>query len=158
MGALEARLDASLALLSLRFVESGLTEADRTPPPVADALVQQLREYFQGRRREFEIPLAPEGTAFQQRVWAELRRIPWGQTIAYAELARRIGDPQAVRAVARANALNPIWLLIPCHRVIGSDGSLTGYAGGLERKAKLLQLEGALPAERQAQISLFSQK
>ena len=105
---------------------------------------QQLQEYFEGRRRQFSLPVAPRGTAFQQRVWAELQKIPWGTTATYRDIAQRIGQPTAVRAVGSANGRNPVAIVIPCHRVIGSDGSLTGYAGGLATKRRLLQLEGAL--------------
>lgn len=103
---------------------------------------QQLAEYFAGRRKRFDLPLAPEGTAFQLRVWAELRKIPWGETVSYGELARRIGMPRAARAVGAANGANPIPIVIPCHRVIGSTGRLTGFGGGLDAKATLLGLEG----------------
>jgi len=102
---------------------------------------RQLEEYFQGRRRDFELPLAPRGTPFQLRVWAELRRIPYGRTVSYGELARRLGDPGLSRAVGAANGANPISIIIPCHRVIGADGSLTGYGGGLPIKRALLALE-----------------
>ena len=105
----------------------------------------QLRAYFAGELREFELPLAPEGTPFQQRVWRALCDIPFGETISYGELARRIGQPTASRAVGLANGRNPISIVVPCHRVIGADGSLTGYAGGLARKDALLRLEGAVP-------------
>ena len=104
----------------------------------------QLQEYFDGRRRRFTLPVAPAGTPFQQRVWQELQEIPWGTTTTYGEVARRIGQPTAVRAVGSANGRNPVAIVIPCHRVIGSDGSLTGYAGGIATKRRLLQLEGAL--------------
>jgi AraC family transcriptional regulator of adaptative response/methylated-DNA-[protein]-cysteine methyltransferase len=106
-----------------------------------------LREYFAGTRRDFTVPLAPKGTAFQEQVWSALRKIPSGETIAYDELARRVGRPTAQRAVALANGQNRIAILIPCHRVIGKDGSLTGYGGGLWRKRLLLELErtGRLP-------------
>jgi AraC family transcriptional regulator of adaptative response/methylated-DNA-[protein]-cysteine methyltransferase len=115
--------------------------------PLLDQLERELKEYFQGRRRDFTLPLAAHGTPFQDRVWTELRRIPYGVTIAYDELARRIGQPIAQRAVARANGMNFVCILIPCHRVIGKDGSLTGYGGGLWRKRLLLELEraGTLP-------------
>jgi methylated-DNA-[protein]-cysteine S-methyltransferase len=102
---------------------------------------RQLEQYFAGDRRQFDLPLAPGGTPFQQRVWAELRRIAYGETITYAELASRIGRPTAIRAAGAANGANPVSIIIPCHRVIGSDGSLTGYGGGLEAKRALLQLE-----------------
>ena len=102
---------------------------------------RQLQEYFEGTRRSFDLRLAPEGTAFQRRVWEELRRIPYGETISYRELAGRIGQPTAMRAVGLANGRNPIAVVVPCHRVIGADGSLTGYGGGLDRKRYLLGLE-----------------
>lgn len=101
----------------------------------------QLNEYFQGTRTTFTIPLLLTGTPFQRRVWTELTKIPYGVTISYAELASRTGNSRAVRAVASANAVNPISILVPCHRVIGSDHRLTGYGGGLEAKQMLLALE-----------------
>jgi methylated-DNA-[protein]-cysteine S-methyltransferase len=103
--------------------------------------IGQLRSYFAGEREEFDLPLAPEGTPFQQEVWRRLCDIPYGETISYGELARRIGNPQASRAVGLANGSNPIPIVIPCHRVIGSNGKLTGYGGGLPIKEKLLALE-----------------
>jgi methylated-DNA-[protein]-cysteine S-methyltransferase len=102
----------------------------------------QLEEYFSGLRKTFDLPLAASGTAFQQAVWQGLQDIPWGETRSYAELARGIDRPRAVRAVGAANGRNPLPIVVPCHRVIGSDGSLTGFAGGLERKRVLLELEG----------------
>ncbi|HUA39996.1 MAG TPA: methylated-DNA--[protein]-cysteine S-methyltransferase [Streptosporangiaceae bacterium] len=106
------------------------------------AAARQLAAYFAGQLTEFDLPLAPAGTPFQRRVWAALQTIPYGQTWSYAQLADKIGQPTAVRAVGLANGRNPIALVIPCHRVIGSDGSLTGYGGGLDRKRFLLDLEG----------------
>lgn len=106
---------------------------------------QQLGEYFAGERRRFDLPLAPQGTPFQCEVWHTLAGIPYGETISYAQLATRVGKPAAVRAVGAANGRNPLPLVLPCHRVIGSDGSLTGFGGGLPTKQFLLQLEGALP-------------
>ncbi|HJW45413.1 MAG TPA: methylated-DNA--[protein]-cysteine S-methyltransferase [Lysobacter sp.] len=106
----------------------------------------QLAEYFAGERRHFELPLAPQGTEFQRQVWWELANIPFGATISYAELATRLGRPSATRAVGAANGRNPIPIVLPCHRVIGADGSLTGFGGGLPTKQFLLQLEGALPS------------
>jgi len=106
---------------------------------------RQLAEYFEGKRRTFDLPLAPDGTAFQRRVWEELCRIPYGDTISYRELAARIGQPTAMRAVGLANGRNPIAIVVPCHRVIGADGSLTGYGGGLDRKRYLLGLEQGTP-------------
>lgn len=101
----------------------------------------QLQEYFDGTRQEFDLPLDPRGTAFQRAVWRELTRIPYGETISYGELARRIGQPEASRAVGAANGANPIPIVIPCHRVIGANGSLTGFGGGIETKKRLLALE-----------------
>ena len=120
-----------------------------------EQLREQLNEYFEGKRREFTMQLASRGTPFQTKVWRELRRIPYGQTISYDELALRIGQPTAQRAVARANGMNHIAILIPCHRVIGKDGSLTGYGGGLWRKRLLLELEktGKLPGSEQANVN-----
>ena len=108
---------------------------------------RQLQEYFAGRRRGFDLPLAPEGTAFQCKVWLTLADIPYGETISYAELASRIDRPSATRAVGAANGRNPLPIVLPCHRVIGADGSLTGFGGGLPTKRWLLELEGALPRE-----------
>jgi methylated-DNA-[protein]-cysteine S-methyltransferase len=118
---------------------------------------QQLNEYFAGRRRQFDLALSPEGTPFQKLVWAELQRIPYGVVVAYGELAGRLGGPRIVRAVGQANAANPIAIVIPCHRVIGADGSLVGYGGGLELKRALLELEGAWPPAPRGgrQASLF---
>lgn len=104
-------------------------------------VVHQLRAYFAGELESFDLDLAPEGTPFQQKVWSELLKIPYGETISYGELARRIGNPSASRAVGLANGSNPIPIIIPCHRVIGSNGKLTGYGGGLPIKEKLLALE-----------------
>jgi methylated-DNA-[protein]-cysteine S-methyltransferase len=107
---------------------------------------RQLREYFEQQRRDFDMPLAPDGTPFQLRVWKALRRIPYGQTISYGELARRIGQPSAARAVGAANGHNPIAIVIPCHRVIGSSGTLVGYGGGLKCKQALIDLERSDPS------------
>ena len=127
--------------------------------PLLERLHQELGEYFEGGRREFTLPLAAHGTPFQEKVWQELRRIPCGETISYDELARRVGQPTGQRAVARANGMNYVAILIPCHRVIGKDGSLTGYGGGLWRKRLLLELErtGRLPgreAPRPEQVTV----
>lgn len=110
---------------------------------------RQLAEYFAGRRERFDLPLAPEGTEFQRAVWQGLRRIPYGRTWSYAELAQRIGRPRAMRAVGAANGANPLPIVVPCHRVIGADGSLTGFGGGLPAKRLLLELEGALDSVAQ---------
>ena len=109
--------------------------------PLIQTARQQLEEYFAGKRRRFTLPLAPKGTAFAQKVWRALQDIPYGETRSYLQIAQAVGNPRACRAVGMANHRNPIMVIIPCHRVIGSDGSLTGYAGGLEMKRYLLQLE-----------------
>lgn len=106
----------------------------------------QLDEYFGGERTDFDLELAPSGTAFQQRVWAALREIPYGRTASYGEMARRIGSPTSSRAVGLANGRNPISIIVPCHRVIGASGKLVGYGGGLDRKRALLELESAVLA------------
>ena len=108
-------------------------------------LEAQLRQYFDGERDRFDLELAPPGSAFQQQVWRQLLEIPAGETRTYSEIARRLGRPGAARAVGRANATNPIPIIVPCHRVIGADGSLTGYAGGLPIKRSLLEIEGCAP-------------
>lgn len=139
------RLNERDELVELKLVQGAEFNAVKANAKgIAAAAQTQLEEYFAGVRREFDLPLAPAGTDFQQRVWRELLQVPYGRTTTYAELARRLGDPQAVRAVGRANGANPIWIVIPCHRVIGADGSLTGYAAGLEVKRCLLELEGAI--------------
>lgn len=118
-----------------RWVES----EEKTAP-----YVRELEEYFAGKRRMFDLPLDLRGTEFQKRCWRELLKIPYGQTRSYADIARAVGSPRAFRAVGMANHSNPVAILVPCHRVIASDGSLCGYGGGLEVKRKLLELEGAL--------------
>jgi methylated-DNA-[protein]-cysteine S-methyltransferase len=126
------------------------------PAPVPDCLadcVKQLQEYFQGTRQEFELLLNPQGTAFQKQVWQQLATIPYGKTSTYLTVARAVSGEKAIRAVGGANGRNPLGILVPCHRVIGSDGSLTGYAGGLWRKEWLLQHEGIL--QPTSQYSLF---
>lgn len=117
----------------------GLPGDPRDEPFAAAAA--QLSAYFDGRLTTFDLPLSPAGTEFQRTVWARLRAIPYGQTVSYGELARRVGNPAASRAVGLANGRNPIAIVVPCHRVIGADGSLTGYGGGLDRKRFLLALE-----------------
>ncbi|MFN8018048.1 MAG: methylated-DNA--[protein]-cysteine S-methyltransferase [Acidimicrobiales bacterium] len=110
------------------------------------APASQLAEYFAGTRTDFDLPLAPEGTEFQQRVWAALRTIPYGATRSYGEVADQIGSPNGSRAVGLANGRNPIAIIVPCHRVIGANGTLTGYAGGMDRKRYLLDLEAGQPS------------
>jgi methylated-DNA-[protein]-cysteine S-methyltransferase len=132
----------------LRYVLFGEGRSEVQPQPAwredgthLGEPLRQLRAYFAGDLRRFDLPLAPEGTSFQQRVWGELLRIGYGETISYGELARRIGNPNGSRAVGLANGANPISIVIPCHRVIGSNGKLTGYGGGLKNKQWLLALE-----------------
>ena len=119
-------------------------EFEEETSEVIEKAVEQLDEFFAGRRREFDVPLLFVGTDFQKTVWNELLKIPFGKTISYGEMARRIGMPKAVRAVANANGANSMSIFAPCHRVIGSDHSLTGYGGGLDAKRTLLELEGVL--------------
>ncbi len=116
--------------------------------PLVQAAARQLLEYLEGRRREFDLPVAYRGTAFQMRVWRALCEIPYGETRSYGELARALGSPGAARAVGSANAANPVAIVVPCHRVIRSDGSLGGYGGGEPIKRRLLELEGAIRAAR----------
>ena len=129
------------AINSVSFSERGASI--EVPPEEFSECIRQLDEYFSGFRTEFALKLDPEGTAFQKRVWSELARIPFGETISYQELANRLGDPKAVRAVGGANGKNPIAIIVPCHRVIGASGKLVGYGGGMERKKWLLQHEAA---------------
>ena len=117
-----------------------------------DACEQQLSEYFKGQRSEFSLPVELRGTDFQKQVWTELQKIPYGKTISYSELAIRLGDIKTIRAAGSANGKNKLPILIPCHRVIGKNGSLVGFAGGLDTKKWLLRREGAIPGE---QIDLF---
>lgn len=121
-----------------------LPAEERETPLLAEAM-RQLAEYFAGERREFELPLAPEGTPFMRRVWAELVKVPYGATATYGEIAERIGNPGGSRAVGLANNRNPIAIIIPCHRIIGSSGKLVGYAGGVELKERLLAQESGSP-------------
>ena len=146
IGPMEALFEGS-ALVELGFVSSerrlSMGEATGAPAdPLEARAVTQIAEYYSGKRKTFDLELAPKGTPFQLAVWNELTKIPFGETITYAELALRIGRPAAVRAVGAANGANPIPLIIPCHRVIGSNGTLTGYGGGIERKQWLLAHEG----------------
>ncbi|MEY2908602.1 MAG: hypothetical protein RLZZ602_1125 [Pseudomonadota bacterium] len=114
---------------------------EMTPSPLLAEAAAQLRAYFSGQLKVFDLPLQPEGTEFQQRVWQELKKIPWGATTTYGEIARALSSPKSARAVGAAIGRNPLSIVVPCHRVIGRDGSLTGFAGGLERKSWLLNLE-----------------
>jgi methylated-DNA-[protein]-cysteine S-methyltransferase len=144
VGVLTLAADEHNRLCRLEFTESApVVATDDVPSGVIAETVRQLDEYFAGTRREFELDLAPRGTAFQLAVWDALLAIPYGATASYGEIARAVGRPNAVRAVGQANGRNPIAIVVPCHRVIGSDHSLTGYGGGIDRKRFLLALEGA---------------
>ena len=138
----------SISVLPLDSARGNNSENLETIPPCLQDCVAQLDEYFSGKRTKFDLKLNPQGTEFQQQVWQELLNIPFGKTRTYLEQTKQIGDPKAIRAVASANGKNPIWIVIPCHRVIGSDGSLTGYAGGLWRKQWLLNHES--PSKQQS--------
>jgi len=120
-------------------------------------VARQIEEFFAGKRQAFDFRLAPKGTEFQKRVWVELVKIPFGETISYGELARRIGNPAASRAVGRANATNPIALIVPCHRVIGTNGKLTGYGGGIDLKEKLLAWERSVRVGQAVSPALFKE-
>ncbi|WP_338357692.1 methylated-DNA--[protein]-cysteine S-methyltransferase [Yeosuana marina] len=120
---------------------------DIIPVELEDCAIQ-LKEYFEGERKQFDLKLNPQGTDFQKKVWDKLLEIPYGKTLSYLELSKQLGDVKAIRAVANANGKNPIWIIIPCHRVIGSNGSLTGYAGGLQRKQWLLEHESPFKQQR----------
>ena len=132
--------------ISIGYEES---VSSKIPESLLQAMMQ-LQEYFAGTRKTFDFKLNPSGTEFQQKVWQELLNIPYGKTTSYLELSKKLGDVKAIRAVASANGKNPLWIVVPCHRVIGSDGSLTGYAGGLWRKQWLLEHES-----EQKQQTLF---
>lgn len=127
-------------ITSVTVLNSEEKVTDIIPVELEDCVIQ-LQEYFNGNRKEFNVKLNPQGTDFQKRVWNALKEIPYGKTISYLDLSKQLGDVKAIRAVANANGKNPLWIIIPCHRVIGSDGSLTGYAGGLYRKQWLLEHE-----------------
>ena len=134
-------------IASVTVLNSDLS-ADEAEEKITDIIpeclqdcVYQLNEYFEGNRKQFDLQLNPEGTTFQKSVWDALLTIPYGKTISYFNLSKQLGDVKAIRAVANANGKNPLWIIVPCHRVIGSDGSLTGYAGGLYRKQWLLEHE-----------------
>jgi methylated-DNA-[protein]-cysteine S-methyltransferase len=138
------------ALVGLSFETSRRPKRDGSARedakhPVLVVATHQLREYFAGERREFDLPLQLEGTEFQKRVWDQLLQIPFGKTCSYGDVAHRLGDPKCTRAVGLANGGNPIAIIVPCHRVIGASGSLTGFGGGLRNKATLLDLERQQP-------------
>ena len=133
------------ALAELRF--GGSISGTPAPTPLLRQAEEELAEYFAGRRRSFTLPLAPQGTPFQRSVWEALQRIPYGETCTYGRIAALVGRPKACRAVGMANHRNPLAIVIPCHRVVGSDGTLTGYAGGLAVKERLLRLEREEPSD-----------
>ncbi len=133
-------------LTAVTVLERDKSESKIIPEALVDA-AYQLNEYFEGERQNFDLLINPEGTEFQKKVWTSLLEIPYGKTMSYLELSKKLGDVKAIRAVASANGKNPLWIIIPCHRVIGSDGSLTGYAGGLHRKKWLLNHES--PSKQQ---------
>ena len=147
-----AYYDSPIGLIEIGGTSDGVTSLffveERRPDVTSNVVcaegVRQVSEYFEGSRKEFDLPIQLEGTDFQRQVWTELTVIPFGHTVSYGDLARTIGKPSAVRAVGAANGDNPISIIVPCHRVIGSDGGLTGYGGGLERKEWLLKHEGGL--------------
>ncbi|HMK06908.1 MAG TPA: methylated-DNA--[protein]-cysteine S-methyltransferase [Flavobacterium sp.] len=144
-----AQIKTPLGIARIEGDENGIcvisilddAEVSETIPPVLQEAVVQMHEYFDKKRNCFSFKLNPKGTDFQQKVWNALLEIPFGKTITYLEQSKRLGDVKAIRAVASANGKNPLWIVVPCHRVIGSDGSLTGYAGGIWRKKWLLELE-----------------
>ena len=146
LGILEIQGDEN-GLASVHFMDSNDVFFTSIPEILLPA-VTQLKEYFNGTRTQFELKLAPEGTSFQKRVWDLLMTIPFGKTTSYQQMANDLGDPKVIRAAASANGKNPIAIIIPCHRVVGSDGSLTGYAGGLHRKKWLLEHES--PVKQQS--------
>jgi len=145
-----AFIQTLLGIAKIEGDESGLASitvlnddipASTVIPELLEDVVYQLQEYFDGKRESFSLKLCPVGTDFQKRVWDALQDIPYGKTVYYLQLSKTLGDVKAIRAVAAANGKNPLWIVVPCHRVIGSDGSLTGYAGGLHRKKWLLNHE-----------------
>lgn len=144
----------SQGITEVRFCDEGegLPEQTNDLPACVSNCVQQLEEYFAGTRQNFDLTLDPSGTAFQKQVWKELQGIPHGKTTSYLAVSRAVSGEKAIRAVGAANGRNPICIVVPCHRVIGSDGSLTGYAGGLWRKEWLLRHEGALKTAMQTSL------
>ena len=131
--------EAGIAVISVSDV--GTNEVSQEIPKVLKDAVSQLQEYFDGKRTDFDLKLNPQGTEFQQKVWTFLLEIPYGKTVSYMEQTKKLGDVKAIRAVASANGKNPLWIVVPCHRVIGTNGSLTGYAGEIWRKKWLLEHE-----------------
>jgi len=151
-----AFINSPLGIIKIQGDENGISiisvlsegELSTKIPNELQEAVSQLQEYFEGKRKDFDFKLNPKGTDFQQKVWQELLNIPFGKTMSYMDLSKKLGDVKAIRAVASANGKNPLWIVVPCHRVIGTDGSLTGYAGGLWRKKWLLEHE--IPSHQQS--------
>ena len=137
------------SIVSLVVLDDKIEETKELPDYLLN-VVKQMNEYFKGSRKVFDFPIVLLGTEFQVKVWNELCEIPYGKTISYAEQSKKMGDPKSIRAVAAANGKNPLWIVVPCHRVIGSNGSLTGYAGGIWRKKWLIEHE-----KSEKQQSLF---
>lgn len=158
MNEITAFIETPLGIAKIAYENDGISvisvlddktiPCSETIPEPLQNCAQQLQEYFAGTRKEFDLKLAPKGTDFQQKVWKALLEIPYGKTCSYMDLSKQLGDVKAIRAVAAANGKNPLWIITPCHRVIGSDGSLTGYAGGLWRKKWLLEHES--PVKQQS--------
>ncbi len=136
-----AKIEGDLHGITSISVIDRETEMKSNISPELEEAVRQIEEYFLGKRKEFTFKLNPTGTEFQKKVWDELLNIPFGKTISYLDLSKKLGDPKAIRAVAAANGKNPIWIVIPCHRVVGSKGEMVGYAGGIHRKKWLLNHE-----------------
>ncbi len=134
-------IEGDLDGISKITITSEVEKISTAIPVHLEKAAQQIEEFFQGKRKQFDLKLTPKGTDFQKKVWNQLLQIPFGKTVSYQEITNQLGDPKAIRAVANANGKNPLWIVIPCHRVIGSDGSLIGYAGGLWRKKWLLAHE-----------------
>ncbi len=134
-------IEGDLDGISKITITSEVEKISTAIPVHLEEAAQQIEEFFQGKRKQFDLKLTPKGTDFQKKVWNQLLQIPFGKTVSYQEITNQLGDPKAIRAVANANGKNPLWIVIPCHRVIGSDGSLIGYAGGLWRKKWLLAHE-----------------
>lgn len=140
------------AIKMVSFIDREERETEGVLPLTVRNCKKQLKEYFQGKRKEFNVPLAPEGTDFQKEVWGTLVDIPFGVTSTYAKQSVKLGDIKKIRAVGSANGKNPIAVIVPCHRVIGTDGSLTGYAGGLDKKEWLLRHEKSMPGQNQTSM------
>lgn len=133
-------------IASVSIINDATATSEDIPKELQEC-VAQLQAYFNGERHDFDLKLNPKGTDFQKKVWQKLVEIPYGKTVSYLDLSKQLGDPKAIRAVASANGKNPLWVIVPCHRVIGSDGSLVGYAGGLHRKQWLLNHESPTPQQ-----------